>query len=79
MYHLVNEISNQSKVGDIYTFDAGTTAYICSQTIKLKKNQRAIIPGATLTMGYNLPAVIGIWAAKPKSRIICITGDGSFQ
>lgn len=23
--------------------------------------------------------MIGIWAAKPKSRIICITGDGSFQ
>jgi len=79
MYHLVSEISNQSKEGDIYTFDAGTTAYICSQTIKIKKDQRAIIPGATLTMGYNLPAVIGIWAAKPKSRIICITGDGSFQ
>jgi len=79
MYHLVNEISNQSKNGDIYTFDAGTTAYVCSQTIKLKKNQRAIIPGATLTMGYNLPAVIGIWTAQPKSRILCITGDGSFQ
>ncbi len=38
-----------------------------------------IIPGSTLTMGYNLPAIIGIWAADKNSRIICITGDGSFQ
>jgi acetolactate synthase-1/2/3 large subunit len=38
-----------------------------------------IIPGATLTMGYNLPASIGVWAANKTSRIVCITGDGSFQ
>lgn len=48
MYHLVNEISNQSKVGDIYTFDAGTTAYICSQTIKLKKK-----PKSNYSWGYS--------------------------
>lgn len=80
MYQAVNAISKYSKVGDHFTFDAGITAYICTQTIKLKDKQRAIIPGATLTMGYNLPAVIGIWAAiKNKTNIICITGDGSLQ
>jgi acetolactate synthase-1/2/3 large subunit len=63
----------------IFVTDAGITAYVSTQTLKLKKNQRIIIPGSTLTMGYNLPAVIGIWAAKKDSRIICITGDGSFQ
>ena len=38
-----------------------------------------IIPGATLTMGYNLPASIGVWAADQLTKILCITGDGSLQ
>ena len=79
MYEAVGEITNQSKPGDIFTTDAGITAYVTTQSLKIKKNQRLILPGATLTMGYNLPAVIGIWAANKKRRIICITGDGSFQ
>lgn len=79
MYEAIDAISRLSRPGDHFTFDAGITAYACTQALKIKKNQRAIIPGATLTMGYNLPAVIGIWAANPKARIICITGDGSFQ
>lgn len=79
MYEAVDVISRFSHPGDYFTFDAGITAYVCSQVLKIKKNQRAIIPGATLTMGYNLPAVIGIWAANPKANIICITGDGSLQ
>lgn len=79
MYQAVSKISQYSDEGDIFTFDAGITAYVCTQTLKLKKNQRTIVPGATLTMGYNLPAIIGIWAAQLRSRIICITGDGSFQ
>src|SRR3989338_2826247 len=79
MYEAFSKISDFSSQGDIFTFDAGVTAYVATQTLKIKKDQRAIIPGATLTMGYNLPAIIGIWAATPKSNIICITGDGSFQ
>ena len=79
MYEAIDSISRFSRPGDHFIFDAGITAYVCTQVLKIKKNQRAIIPGATLTMGYNLPAIIGIWAANPKSNIICITGDGSLQ
>jgi len=79
MYYAIDRISEYSKKGDIFVADAGTSAYATSQALRLKKDQRMIIPGCTLTMGYNLPAVIGIWAAEPRSRIICITGDGSFQ
>ena len=79
MYDAVSEISKQSKQGDVFITDAGTTAYVVTQGIKIKQHQRMIIPGATLTMGYNLPAVIGVWAADKNRRSICITGDGSFQ
>lgn len=79
MYHAVNEISKYSRPGDFFITDAGVTAYIVVQTLKFKKNQRMILPGATLTMGYNLPAIIGIWAARKNASIVCITGDGSLQ
>ncbi|KKQ24797.1 MAG: Thiamine pyrophosphate protein central region [Candidatus Roizmanbacteria bacterium GW2011_GWC2_37_13] len=79
MYHIVDTISKLSRPGDFFITDAGVTAYIAVQTLKFKKNQRMIIPGATLTMGYNLPAILGVWAANKNARIICITGDGSLQ
>lgn len=79
MYDAITEISKQSAPNDTFITDAGVTAYVSTQSIKIKKNQRMIIPGATLTMGYNLPAIIGVWSANKTSRILCITGDGSFQ
>jgi len=79
MYDAISEISKQSQPGDIFITDAGITAYVSTQAVKIKKNQRMIIPGATLTMGYNLPASIGAWSADKTARILCITGDGSFQ
>lgn len=79
MYKAIWAVAKSSKPGDIFITDAGVTAYISTQTLKLKKEQRMIIPGATLTMGYNLPAILGVWAAQKRAKIICITGDGSLQ
>lgn len=79
MYDAISQISKQSKPGTVFITDAGITAYVSMQTIQIKKDQRFILPGATLTMGYNLPAVIGVWGANQTSDILCITGDGSFQ
>nr|YP_009774009.1 acetolactatate synthetase large subunit [Caulacanthus okamurae]QIZ74626.1 acetolactatate synthetase large subunit [Caulacanthus okamurae] len=31
------------------------------------------------TMGYGLPAAIGVQIARPKDKVICISGDASFQ
>ena len=30
-------------------------------------------------MGFGLPAAMGAQFAKPESRVVCVTGDGSFQ
>ncbi len=32
-----------------------------------------------LSMGFAVPASIGAMAAKPKSRVYCLVGDGAFQ
>lgn len=77
MYKAVEKISQLSKPDDIFTTDSGVTAFVAIQTIRIKSGQRFIVPG-TLTMGYGLPAIVGMWATKPKGNLIAIIGDGSF-
>jgi acetolactate synthase-1/2/3 large subunit len=35
--------------------------------------------GGLGTMGYGLPAAVGVKVAQPDDAVICISGDGSFQ
>ena len=79
-YLLVDTLCKHSKKNDIFVSDAGGTYYATSQAIQLTKpGQRYIPSGAMATMGYSLPAAIGISVATNKGRVIALTGDGSFQ
>jgi len=78
-YFLIEQVCKNSKAGDIFVSDAGGTFYAVSQAIALTKpNQRYIPSSAMATMGYSLPAAIGISAAT-GNRVISFTGDGSLQ
>lgn len=79
MYYVVNQISEALKKSDIIVADAGSAFYIVGQAFKNKQNQRLVLPGGTSTMGFNLPASIGASVGNNNGRVICITGDGSFQ
>jgi acetolactate synthase-1/2/3 large subunit len=48
------------------------------QVARLKKGQRLISNSGSASMGYDLPAAIGVAIAK-KGRTICLAGDGSLQ
>ncbi len=79
-YLLIDTLCKHSKENDIFVSDAGGTFYATSQAIKLeKKGQRYIPSSAMATMGYSLPAAIGISVATDKKRVLALTGDGSFQ
>jgi acetolactate synthase-1/2/3 large subunit len=79
-YLLIDTLCMHSQENDVFVSDAGGTFYATSQAIKLtKKEQRYIPSGAMATMGYSLPASIGISVATNKKRVIALTGDGSFQ
>ena len=41
--------------------------------------RRWINSGGLGTMGFGLPAALGVKLADPKATVICITGDGSIQ
>jgi len=78
-YYFINRVCENSKSGDIFVADAGGTFYAVSQGIELTKpNQRYIPSSAMATMGYSLPAAIGISIAT-NDRVIAFTGDGSLQ
>ena len=47
---------------------------------RLKKGQRLISNSGAASMGYDLPASIGVAAAREcQKRVICIAGEGSIQ
>jgi acetolactate synthase-1/2/3 large subunit len=80
VYSFMDRISALSRAGDVFIGDAGSAIYAVSQGVKLTKdNQRYIPSSAMATMGYTVPAAIGVSAALGDRRVIAITGDGSLQ
>ena len=55
-----------------------TACIVPYQAGKLKLGQRLISNSGSASMGYDLPAAIGVAFAK-KGRVICLAGDGSIQ
>jgi acetolactate synthase-1/2/3 large subunit len=61
-----------------YTTDVGQHQMWAAQLINCQPKKWASSSGLG-TMGYGLPAAIGAKIANPKSEVICISGDSSFQ
>ncbi|MDD5111888.1 MAG: thiamine pyrophosphate-binding protein, partial [Candidatus Altiarchaeota archaeon] len=79
IYHFMDKLSGKLNEKDVVVTDAGSTFYAGSQAVKIKKGMRYITSGGFATMGYSLPASIGASIALGRRRVMCITGDGSFQ
>jgi acetolactate synthase I/II/III large subunit len=79
-YVFVDTLCKHSKENDIFVSDAGGTFFHTSQAIQLTKPGQRYIPSSGMaTMGFTLPAAIGISVATNKGRVLASTGDGSFQ
>lgn len=57
----------------------GSACVVSFQTAKLKKGQRLWTNSGCASMGYDLPAAIGIASAAPGKKIVCLAGDGSIM
>ena len=65
---------------DIVVTGNGSACVVSFQTADLKPGQRLWTNSGCATMGYDLPAAIGVCAAtKHKKRVVCIAGDGSIM
>ena len=83
-----DKIKPQRVVEAMYKITKGE-AYVCSdvgqhqmfaaQYYPFAKPRQWINSGGLGTMGFGLPAAMGVKLAFPDSHVICITGDGSIQ
>lgn len=66
--------------GDAYiTSDVGQHQMFAAQFYHFDKPRRWINSGGLGTMGFGLPAAIGVKLAHPEADVACITGEASIQ
>ncbi len=66
--------------GDAYvSSDVGQHQMYAAQYYPFDKPRRWINSGGLGTMGFGLPAAMGVQMAHPEATSICITGEGSIQ
>jgi acetolactate synthase I/II/III large subunit len=59
--------------------DVGQHQMWAAQFYRFNKPRRWINSGGLGTMGFGLPAAMGVKMAHPDDEVVCITGEGSIQ
>jgi len=66
--------------GDAFvTSDVGQHQMWTAQFYKFEKPRRWINSGGLGTMGFGLPAAMGVQMAHPDETVVCVTGEASIQ
>ncbi len=66
--------------GDAFvTSDVGQHQMWAAQFYKFNKPRRWINSGGLGTMGFGLPAAMGVQLAHPDATVVCVTGEASIQ
>lgn len=74
------EIVHEITGGDAYiTSDVGQHQMWAAQYYGFEKPNRWINSGGLGTMGFGLPAAMGVQLAYPEATVACVTGEGSIQ
>jgi acetolactate synthase-1/2/3 large subunit len=79
--YLIERVSHFTKdiPNSFVTTDVGQHQMWTAQFYEFKRERQFISSGGLGTMGFGLPAALGIQVAFPNSQVFCISGDGSFM
>lgn len=78
--HAIRELSNMTKDRDTYiTVGVGQHQMWAAQFFQFREPRRWMSSSGLGTMGFGLPAAMGVQAAHPGALVVDIDGDGSFQ
>lgn len=77
--HVIETLHKVTKGDAFVTSDVGQHQMWAAQFYGFDKPRRWINSGGLGTMGFGLPAAMGVQFAHPKAKVACITGEGSIQ
>jgi acetolactate synthase-1/2/3 large subunit len=77
-YDFIDRLFEMLEPGDAVVCGNASACIVPYQVGRLKRDQRLISNSGSASMGYDLPASIGVALAK-QGRTICLAGDGSLQ
>ena len=76
---VVQHVHEITKGDAFVTSDVGQHQMFAAQYYHFDKPRRWINSGGLGTMGFGLPAAMGVKLAFPDDEVVCITGEGSIQ
>ncbi len=78
--HAIRELSNLTKQRETFiTVGVGQHQMWAAQFYQFREPRRWLSSSGLGTMGFGLPAAMGVQAAHPDALVVDIDGDGSFQ
>jgi acetolactate synthase-1/2/3 large subunit len=78
--HVINDLWRETQDTDaVIVTDVGQHQMWEAQYYKHEKPRSLITSGGLGTMGFALPAAIGVKAARPEADVWVVVGDGGFQ
>lgn len=79
VYYFIDKLSGMLPSGSLTAVSNGACCVAGHQTYQIKNGTRFIINSAIASMGYGLPAAIGLCLAGERQKTICLEGDGSIM
>ena len=76
---VIQSLYRATEGGAFVTSDVGQHQMFAAQYYKFPAGRRWINSGGLGTMGFGLPAAMGVQFAHPKATVACVTGEGSFM
>ena len=78
-YVLETIYEKTKNLNPVVVTDVGQHQLLTAQFFNFNQPNKFITSGGLGTMGFGLPASIGVYIANPQNMVLNITGDGSFQ
>ena len=79
VYAFVQYLSSKLKEGSLTAVSNGACCVVGNQAFVIKKGTRMINNSGIASMGYGLPAAIGVCMSSGRAETICLEGDGSIM
>jgi len=76
---VIEQLHEVTKGDAFVTSDVGQHQMFAAQYYGFNKPRRWINSGGLGTMGFGLPAAMGVQLAHPGEQVACVTGEGSIQ